>query len=229
MACGAGKVFQVVGQLRQRKPISAIGGEVISLDLRKILAPPLEEAAGLLHGIDYVSHLQGLCKEMLMNENVVVRKKNAEAWMRVVPADDVKIGKKAVTLAGDLFPGIVSVGEACLGVGVVLGLERLRDPHKRRAGFLIKAFLAQQDPPQLDRGVAQCVPLDGVGRVVIDEDRQVDRRRDLIGETCVPQIPVRSGQPYGFAVLDLLENHLVAAHRPSPHPVEQPPRSPARR
>ena len=108
---------------------------------------------------------------MLMDENVVVRKKDAEAGMRVVPADDVEIGEKPVALAGDLFPGIVCVGKARLGVGVVLGLERLRDPDKRCADGLVKAFLAQQDSPQLDGRVNKRVPLDGIGRAVIDEDR----------------------------------------------------------
>src|SRR5208337_2813641 len=171
MAGGAGKVFQVVGQLREGDPVAALGGEIISLHLREILVSPLEEAAGLLNGIDDVSHLQSLREEMLMDEKVVVRKKDAEAGMRVVPADDVQIGKKPVALAGDLFPGIVGVGKARRGVGVVLGFERLRDPDERCAGGLVQAFLAQQDSPQLDGRVEERVPLDGVGRAVIDEDR----------------------------------------------------------
>ena len=69
-----------------------------------------------------------------------------------------------VALAGDLLPGVVRVGEARLGVLVVLGLERLGDPDERLAGLVVDALLAQQDAAQLDRGVAQGVPLDRVGR-----------------------------------------------------------------
>ena len=53
--------------------------------------------------------------------------------------------------------------------------------------------------------------------------------RHLIGQASVAHIMVWPEQPHGLAVFDLLEDHLVAAHRPSPHPVERPPRSPASR
>ena len=66
---------------------------MIALDLREIPVSPLEETASLLYGIDNVSHLQRLCEEMLVNEKIVVRKKNTETRVRVVPADDVEIGK----------------------------------------------------------------------------------------------------------------------------------------
>ena len=69
----------------------------------------------------------------------------------------------------------MGVREAGLGVGVVLGLERLGDPDERLAGRRVDAFLAQQDAAQLDRRVAERVPFDGVGGPAIEEDRQVDR------------------------------------------------------
>ncbi len=92
---------------------------------------------------------------MLVDEQVVVRQKDPEAGMGVIPAHDVVIGKLPVALARDFFPRIVGVGEAGLGIGVVLGLERLGDPDERLAGLLVEAFLAQQDAAQLDRGVGK--------------------------------------------------------------------------
>ena len=143
---------------------------------------PLEEAAGLVDRVDDVGHLERLGEEMLVDEQVVVRKEDPEAGMGVIPADDVEIGKQPVALAGDLFPRVVGVGEAGLGVGVVLGLERLGDPDERLAGGLVEAFLAQQDAPQLDGRVGERVALDGVGGAAIEEDRQVAGRRDLVGQ-----------------------------------------------
>ena len=89
-----------------------------------------------------------------MDEQIVVREKDPETGMGVIPAHDVVLGKPPVALAGDLFPRVVGVGEAGLGVGVVLGLERLGDPDERLAGRRVDAFLAQQDSPQLDRRIA---------------------------------------------------------------------------
>ena len=125
-----------------------------------------------------------------MNEQVVVRQENPEAGMGVIPAHDVVLGKSLVALAGDFFPRVVGVREAGLGVGVVLGLERLGDPDERLAGRRVEAFLAQQDSPQLDGGVGESVPLDGVGGAAIEEDRQVGRRRDLVGQAGEPPVAV---------------------------------------
>ena len=165
---------------------------------------------------------------MLMDEQVVMRKEDAEAGMGVIPAHDVEIGKAPVALAGDLFPRIVGVGEAGLGVGVVLGLERLGDPDEGVAGGLVEALLAQQDAAELDGRVGEGVPLDRVGRPVIEEDRQVGRAGNLVGQAGVAPIAVGPEQPLRLAVLDLVEDDLVAAHPLSPQP-RAAARSPARR
>ena len=128
-----------------------------------------------------------------MDEQVVVREEDPEAGVRVVPADDVAIGVEPVALAGDLLPGVVGIREARLGIGVVLGLERLGDPDEWLAGGRVDALLAQQDAAQLDRGVAQGVALDGVGGPAVEEDRQVDRRGDLVGQAGVPAVAVGRG------------------------------------
>ena len=60
-----------------------------------------------------------------MDEQVVARQEDAEVGVGVIPADDVEVGVEPVALAGDLLPRVVRVGEARLGVLVVLGLERL--------------------------------------------------------------------------------------------------------
>ena len=147
VAFGVGKFFQVVDQPRQRDPVGPVGRQVIAADLRQTAVAPLEEAARLVDRVDHVGHLERLGEEMLVDEQVVVRQEDPEAGMGVIPADDVAIGELPVALAGDLFPGIVGVREAGLGVGVVLGLERLGDPDERLAGRLVEALLAQQDPP----------------------------------------------------------------------------------
>ena len=61
------------------------------------------------------------------------------------------------------------ISKARLGVRVVLGLERLRDPDERCAGSLVKAFLAQQNSPQLDGRVDKGMALDGLGGAAIEE------------------------------------------------------------
>ena len=229
LAFGVGKFLQVIDQPRQRDPVAAIGGQVIAAHLRHAAVAPLEKTARLVDRVDHVGHLERLGEEILVDEQVVVRQEDPETGMGVIPAHDVEIGIPPVALAGDLFPRVVGVGEAGLGVGVVLGLERLGDPDERLAGRLVEAFLAQQDAPQLDRRVGQGVPLDRVGGAAIEEDRQVGRARDLVGQAGEPPVAVGPLPPLRLADLHLAEDDLVAAQRLDPQPVLRSPRSAARR
>ena len=83
----------------------------------------------------------------------------------------------------DFFPRIVGVGEAGLGVGVVLGLERMGDPDERLAGLLVEAFLAQEDAAQLDGRVGEGVAFDRIGGAAIEKDRQVGQAGHFVGQT----------------------------------------------
>ena len=88
----------------------------------------------------------------------------------MIPADDVEVGVRVVSLAGDFFPRVMSVGEARLAVLVVLGFERLGDPNERLARHVVDAFLAEQDASQLDRGIPKRVSFDRVGGLEVNED-----------------------------------------------------------
>ena len=222
-------MLQVIDQPRQRDPIGAIGRQVVAADLRHAAVTPLKETTRLVDRVDHISHLERLREEMLVNEQVMVRQENPEAGMGVIPPHDVEIGKLLVALARDFFPRIVGVGEAGLGVGVVLGLERVGDPDKRLAGLLVEAFLAQQDAPQLDGRVGERMALDRIGGAAIEKDRQVGHAGHFIGQTREPPVAVGPLPPLGFANRHLAEGDLVAAQRPIPHPVSHSPRSAARR
>ena len=121
-----------------------------------------------------------------------------------------------VAVAGDLLPGLVRVGEAGLGVLVMLGLEALGDPDERLAGLVVDAFVAEDDPAQLDRGVAQGMAFDGVGGPPVEEDRQVARPRDLVVEAGEAAVAIRPTGLPGLAILDLLEDDVVNAQGRSP-------------
>ena len=127
-----------------------------------------------------------------MDEQIVVREKDTEIGVRVIPAHDVVLREPLVALAGDFFPRVVRVGEAGLGVGVMLGLERLVDPDERLSGRGVDAFLAQQNASELDGRIGQGVSFDGVGSASIEEDRQVGRPGDLIGQAGEPPVAVRA-------------------------------------
>ena len=82
----------------------------------------------------------------------------------------------------------------------------------------VEALLAQQDAAQLDGRVAQGVALDGVGGPAIEEDRQVDRARDLVGQAGELAVAVGPLPPLRLADLHLAEDDLVAAQRLDPQP-----------
>ena len=154
-----------------------------------------------------------------------MREEDPEAGMGVVPAHDVVFGIEPVALAGDLLPGIVGVGEAGLGVGVVLGLERLGDPDEGLAGGRVDALLAQQDSAQLDGRVAQGVAFDGVGGPAIEEDRQVGRPGNLVGHAREP--PVAVGPRQALRLADLISPKMISSPLTGliPHPELRSPRS----
>lgn len=123
----------------------------------------------------------------------------------------------------------MSVREAGLRVGVVLGFEPVGNPNKRLARLVVEAFLANQDAPQLNGGIGQSMAFDGIGGAVIEKDRQVRHAGHFVGQTRELPVAVRPLPPLGLANRHLAEGDLVAAQSPSPHPVSRSPRSKARR
>ena len=97
---GIGKLLEVVGQPRQCNPIAAIGDEVIARHLRHPAVVPLEKTSSLIDRVDDVRNLQRLRKKIVMNKQIMVRKKDAEVGMGVIPADDVVLRKPLVALCG---------------------------------------------------------------------------------------------------------------------------------
>src|SRR5262249_57484267 len=113
------------------------------------------------------------------------------------------------------------VGGGRRGVGVVVGLERARDPDERLAGLVVDALLAQEDAAELNGGVAEGVPLDGVGGGAVEEDGQVAGRRDLVGEAGVAAVAVGAGgAPRGPGLCPPPKGSV-----PGPPPGPPPPRS----
>ena len=137
--------------------------------------------------------------------------------MGVIPAHDVEIGEEAVALSGNLFPRVVGVGEARLRILEMLGLTRLSHPDERLSGLFVGALLAQQDASELDIGIAAGVPLDGVGRLEVEEDGQVTRLRHLVGQAGPATIAVRPAPPLGLTITQVVKDDFVLAQVPS-HP-----------
>ena len=140
-----------------------------------------------------------------------------------------KSGNCLVALACDFFPRIVSVGKAGLGVGVVLGLERMGRSRRtvgRSAGRGIPC------PAGCRPARRRCRR----GRGARSRRRRGDRGRwagrpgrALHRPTGKLAVAVGPLPPLGFADRHLAEDDLVAAQRPVPHPVVRNPRSAARR
>src|SRR5262249_46645369 len=101
---GIRNLFEIVNQACQCDSIAAIGGEGITSDLLHSAVMPLKEPPSLIDRVDHVGNLERLCKEIVMDKQVMVREKDAKAGMGMVPADDVKLGKSPVALTGDFFP-----------------------------------------------------------------------------------------------------------------------------
>src|SRR5262249_43055244 len=150
-------------------------------------------------------------EKVTMDELVVAREEDAEIRVRVIPADDVEVGVEAIALSSDLLPGIMSISKTCLGVLVVLGLQRPRDQYEREPGAFVETFLAEQDPAQLHRGVAQGVPLDRVRRLAIEIDRQIDRIGRLVCQTGPAAVAIGPAATLGFAILYVVEDDVVVA------------------
>ena len=165
-----------------------------------------------------------------MDEQVVVRQKDAEAGMGMVPAHDVEVGKEPVALAGDFFPRVVRVGEAGLGVGVVLGLERLGDPDER----------ARRWPRRRTPCPAGCLPARrrcrrGRGarwrRPRGDRGRSAGRPGPGPGRPGRRSARSRSGRSSRTGSRYLISSKTISSPLTglSPHPASRPSRSPARR
>ena len=150
-----------------------------------------------------------------------------------------RLGVEPVALAGDLFPRVVRVGEAGLGVGVMLGLERLGDPDERLAGRPGRGIPC----PAGSRPARPRYPQSACRSIAsaVRRSRKIGRSigaGDLVGQAGEAPVAVRPRQPLGLADLHLAEDDLVAAQGPSPpcrpgrrpggRSPTRPPRRPAR-
>ena len=175
---------------RASLPIAPIGRQVIAADLRNGVVAPLEKTSRLVDRVDHVSNLERLCEKVLVNEQIVMRQKDSKAGVSMIPTHDIVVRESLVALACDFFPRIMRVCKAGLGIGVMLGFERMGNPNEGLSGLLVETFLAQQDAAQFDSGIGKRVPLDRVRGLAIEEYRQVGRAGDLVRKRSKPAIAV---------------------------------------
>jgi hypothetical protein len=93
---GIGNSLQFIDEPGQRQPIAPIGRQVIAADLCHSLVAPLKETARLVDRVDYISHLERLREEVLVNEQVMVRQEDPEAGVGVIPPHDVVVRESLV-------------------------------------------------------------------------------------------------------------------------------------
>ncbi len=67
----------------------------------------MEEAKLLPAGVDDQGDLPGMGEKVAVDEQVISGQKNAEAGMRVLPAEDFGAGKLRLGLAMQIGPGFV--------------------------------------------------------------------------------------------------------------------------
>src|SRR5258708_21277404 len=74
-------------------------------DAFEMAAMPAEAAFFIGVGIENPGYLFGSREKVFVDEGVVVGKKNAEAWMRVIPADNALVGEVAILDVVNVLPG----------------------------------------------------------------------------------------------------------------------------
>jgi hypothetical protein len=93
----------------------------------------------------------------------------------------------------------------------VPGLERSSDPDKGLARVGVEAFLADEHASELDGRIGQGVTFDGVGRVPVDENRQVVGTRNATGEAGEAAISIGSAVSFRLPISHIAEDDLVNA------------------
>src|SRR6185312_10278942 len=87
---------------------------------------------------------------------------------------------------------------------------------ERLARLIIDALVPEHDAAQLDRRIPEGMPLDRVGGLPVEEDRQVVRLGDFISEASPAPVAVRPPGLLRLAILDFLEDDVVGAQDWSP-------------
>src|SRR5258708_29457130 len=86
-------------------------GERETRDALEMAAMPAEAAFFIGVGIENPGDLLGSREKVFVDEGVVVGKKNAEAWMRVIPADNALVGEVAILDFVNVLPGVLREGD----------------------------------------------------------------------------------------------------------------------
>src|SRR5258707_12571763 len=74
-------------------------------------AMPAEAAYFIGVGIETSGDVRGSREKVFVDEGVVVREKDAEAWMRVIPADNALVGEVAILDFVNVLPGVLREGD----------------------------------------------------------------------------------------------------------------------
>ena len=90
-------------------------------------AHPAEAAFFIRVRIENPRHLSRRRKEILVNEGVVIRKKNAESWMRMIPAHNPLRWILLILHRIDVLPGVLRESDVSAGLFGILPLDAGRD------------------------------------------------------------------------------------------------------
>ena len=157
---------QCILSMARRRQIKTTG----SLRLISIFHP-LKPASISAARINDEREIQGVVKEILTNEKVHARQKNAPIGMRVIPTHHLQVRGQTLSLAGDLLPGFMGKLKAAFRRLVVLRSEAVAHHHKGLPLFVLQ-LSAQQHPSQFNRGITLRMRLHVLHYVEIDVDPQ---------------------------------------------------------